>query len=532
MQTTTLNASVGNKNNTDYQNFLVLLNVRFHETVGSANLFTTDLDLWPVYLDNFSPELRQEHNCHACRQFIQRFGGLVTIDELGKIKSAVWDENDAPEEYKSSVQAMRLTIERRRVSGVFVSSEKVYGTPKTGDWVHLSLRAPAHLISVTKLYQPHQVIASKLENFKTVSHALSLYSSANLEIAVKLLKTDSLYRSEKLLGQAEWLLNLRNSINRHSLRYRDNIIWLAVASAPEGLCHPRSGMIGTLLDDIAARYEFNELARRFADKMRPDVYQRPQTPPSAGTVNQAEEIFKKLGAEKSLERRFAKLEDLTHTLWLPKAEAAKPDETGIFASLVVKGQEKPKDMAIPPIRVTFSKFARDVLPDADTIKLLTPQVGSYTSLLTAVHKDSPPIIQWDNGAYRNHVSWYVWRNGCHANQFGLAGGSWVDLTAITLKPNMWTGDYRNHGVGAVFIIKGAAEKNPPSMCLFPEILRSEFHPVRAVIEAYSQSKSPAGFDEQSAAGLMVQPNAGDHTLVNLRVVSKGSTVDYIVDRWE
>lgn len=42
------------------------------------SLFTTDIDLWPIYMDGFEdPEDRQYHNCHACRKFIQDFGNWI-----------------------------------------------------------------------------------------------------------------------------------------------------------------------------------------------------------------------------------------------------------------------------------------------------------------------------------------------------------------------------------------------------------------------------------------------------------------------
>ena len=55
---------------------------------GDARLFLTDADgLFDAYLDALSSE-RQEHNCHACCQFLSRFGGLVVVDQDGRLRSA------------------------------------------------------------------------------------------------------------------------------------------------------------------------------------------------------------------------------------------------------------------------------------------------------------------------------------------------------------------------------------------------------------------------------------------------------------
>ena len=124
-------------------------------------------------------------------------------------------------------------------------------------------------------------VLTKLEPF---DHSIR-YSLAQ---ALKLLKSEALYRSEKVLGQAQWLYDLHRALP--SRRNRDHVLWRAVAAAPAGFCHPRSSMIGTLLEDLAAGMPFDDVSRRFAEKMHPLLYQRPQAAPSAGNIAQAEKI--------------------------------------------------------------------------------------------------------------------------------------------------------------------------------------------------------------------------------------------------
>jgi hypothetical protein len=78
---------VGNVEDAEYDAYLARVNARF---VGNAAgpLFTTDVDgLWDAYLTSFDDAHRQHHNCHACRHFIERWAGLVTIDERGLVKA-------------------------------------------------------------------------------------------------------------------------------------------------------------------------------------------------------------------------------------------------------------------------------------------------------------------------------------------------------------------------------------------------------------------------------------------------------------
>ena len=80
------------QHDSEYNDYLATL------SLPNEALFTTGIDLWPIYLDSFAdPIERQYHNCHACRQFIQRFGTLVAVNsETGVIRSAVWHPGKAP----------------------------------------------------------------------------------------------------------------------------------------------------------------------------------------------------------------------------------------------------------------------------------------------------------------------------------------------------------------------------------------------------------------------------------------------------
>ena len=64
----------------------------FNESIkANEPLFTTNVEnLFDIYLNNLPEEGRQHYNCHACRDFINRYGGLVTIDsETGKTSPAM-----------------------------------------------------------------------------------------------------------------------------------------------------------------------------------------------------------------------------------------------------------------------------------------------------------------------------------------------------------------------------------------------------------------------------------------------------------
>lgn len=534
-------AKQGNDDDAEYDAFLARVQMRFTTNVegGKVPLFTTDAtELWAAYLDSFGPApaegeaagtARQYHTCNACRRFIERFGGLVTIDTEGRVASAIWDETDAPEHYKPAVAAMARLVRRAKVTGVFVSSEIVWGTPETGTWRHFAVVPPVSTIWNSRTQKAHERRAEKGQDFETVRRALGEFSLPNVELALTLLKTDALYRSEKVLGQAEWLQKLHVAQAAARGPARDNVLWRAIVTAPAGFCHPRSSMIGTLLEDIAAGMDFAEVSRRFATKMHPLSYQRPQAAPTAGAIAAAEKVMEQLGAAGALARRFARLDEV-QALWKPAAEKGVAPAGGVFGHLKPKGATSAPSMKVPAQTMTWAKFEREVLPTAEQIEIQAPLLGSYTSLVTAVNADAPPILQWDSPEKRNPVSWYFWAGGSSASQFGLSAGEFHKVNAVTLKPSMWNGGHEHQGAGVLFVIDGAADSRTPGACLFPEILRSELHGVRSVIEAYSQGAKMEGASEQSAAGLMLQK--GQPWNATVRVTLGGKSLEYRLDRWD
>lgn len=525
------NNTTGNLSDQDYHAYVSRINQRFTSKFndGKTPLFKTNADdLFTTFLDSLPPENRQYHNCSCCRNFVNRFGDLVTINDDGQTESAIWVIEDTPAYYQFAVHAMMQKIRKAKVVTPFLSSETEWGSPVTGIWRHLAVVQPAAMKYRRSVLTAGQKMAEKREDFKTVMYALNEFTQPMVEQAVKLLKTDSLYRSEKVLGAAEWLYDLH--VARAKAQIPANAIWRAVATAPAGFCHPRSSMIGTLLEDIAAGLDYSDIAARFKAKMHPLMYQRPQAAPRAGSIAQAEKIVEQLGVARSLERRFAQLSEL-QTIWTPAPARAPAQTGGVFGHLKPRDATEISDMKIPPITMTWDKFSRTVLPTAEQIKFYVSLVRqNFTAYTTAVHADAPPILQWDNEDRRNPVSTYLWNGGTLPSQWGLPSG-FVNVTGVSFRPNMWfEGNYPNQSQGVTFILEGARESRNGGLALFPEILKAEFHQIRSVIEAYSNRGELQDMANGTACGILLDKGSNWNHI--FRVTTAGQTVDYKLDRWD
>lgn len=523
----------GNIADLAYEMFLGRVRNRFLSNIEHRSLFTTDaIGLWDAYLDSFPAETRQYHVCIACRRFIERFGGLVTIDETGAQAPAIWDIEDADADHGPAITAMSKLLRRAAVTGVFLSSERTWGQPETKQWIHLHLHQPEARVFKDPLLNADQAMAEKLENYRNVQRALEEFPAPAVAQALTIINSEALYRSDKVIGPARFLGKLHADIEAAKSR-RSNIIWREIATAPSGFCHPRSSMIGTLLEDIISRKSFDDVSRRFAAKMDPRKYQHAQVAPSAGNIAQAEKVIAALGAEGSLARRFARVEEID-ALWRPAPPETPAAPGSVFGHITPKGDAPPPSMSIPAQTMTWEKFARTVLPTAKAIDLLVPHSGNFSGILTAVHPDAPPILRWDSPDRRNPFSWYLYPNGSPASNWALASGAWVPVTAITRQPSSWFGGLFTHqGDGALLVLKGARDLTAVGgLALFPENLKSEFHAIRSTIEAYSKAGNLAGREEASACGIKLEKGSADFR-AHVRVTdSAGVRLEFKLDRWD
>jgi hypothetical protein len=534
-------------NDEEFDDFLAGLQNRFTSIVLADPalknpLFTTDAfvdGLYEAYLAAFPADRRQHYSCHCCRRFIETYGGLVVVDDLGHTHSPIWDDSSPP------FAALNRLARRAKITGVFVASEKVYGVAKTPAkdkvtgrpvvWDHLAVAPPKALVYAPTLSRSAYERAAELkEDFKNVMRALDEFSADHVATALHLLDSESLYRSEKVIGPAKFLAQLHDIREKMPKDLARNLMWRVIANAPPGFAHPRSTMIGTLLEDIAGGKSFAEVSRAFGAKMNPTRYQRPTAAPKAQAIAEAEKIVAELGAAGSLRRRYARLEDL-QLLWRQYSNATTPSEGGVFSKLKAKGSEpKVTKLAIPPVVMTWEKFARTVLPNAEAITFI-PGYGSYNfaGLVTAADPDSPPILQWDTAKDRNPVSWYVYPGGSKATQFSLTPGKAVRVTGVALKPSMRGEKCPHQGTGVVFLLEGARDKREGSntLCLFPETLRNEFHGIRSVIEAYSRENQIEGIEEGNAFGIMIADGKSRENAI-FEVTVAGKITPYIIDRWD
>ena len=98
------------------------------------NLFYVEIDrdkIFQLYLDGFKEEEKQEFNCNCCKSFLRQYGGVVVI--IGNKKVSIWDNVEAPEQFKKSIQLINAYIHSLPIYSTFFAEQVKCGTNKNLD---------------------------------------------------------------------------------------------------------------------------------------------------------------------------------------------------------------------------------------------------------------------------------------------------------------------------------------------------------------------------------------------------------------
>lgn len=529
---------------------------RFRTQDPKTVLFDTDApDLFQVYLDAL-PMDRQIHTCNTCKKFINTYGRLVTIDDRGQQSSPFFVAGLDPESahgfYAPAVKALQDAVAKATVTGVFYTKEPQWGQARTGVWTHMAVTPAPHLLYADRVKDDYQAMAAKRQEYEGMILALygrkatddlpeaKPYTRELVESALTLLKGETLFGAAKVVGVAEWLHRL--IVAREGVRDKrvlNNLLWRTVSTCPIQYAFPRSGMLGTLLDDIADGLTFDVIKARFDKKMDPTVHMRPQVPPSVGNLRQAEALIQQLGVAAALHRRIAFTHEI-QKVWEPRTRSAPGQALpagSVFGHVEAKNRtpaQQAIDLKAPPKTITWQKFARDVLPTADSIEWFTPHRNTaLAAFTTAQEADAPPILKWDEPDARNPFAWYTYDKGSPASQWSLVPGEWTKVTAFALKPSLWQPGF-GADTGVIAVLEGCRDQNieGEGNALFPTFLHSDLHPVRASIEGYSKTAHMGNTKGTGLACGFVMDAGQDFTDNRFRVVSGGVTVIYKLDRWD
>jgi hypothetical protein len=474
------------------------------EPLPSTTLYRKSL--YDLFLKRLPAKSRQHYECRACREFVEKYGFAVWLDN-GKATSVFWRPRKVSPFFKHSVEDLRRYVESLPVTGRLVTKTAGWGV-QGGRWKHFFCNGRV---------MPD--VASHSEDKKLFERSAMAMSAAALSTAEHYLR---LWGTSKHLDMVVWFRAAQKAYLEaiaSNPSTSSNLAWDIVSKAPVGFCHIKNTCVGELCESISEGRSEQYCKHAYLKSTDGLSYQRP-TSLKGGQIDAAEKLFKEIDPS-ILERRQATLEDVQErAIWLPR------HRTDVWTSGVFSDLRTGACSAYG--RVTWASFLKRLLGVVRLQYLVPEGLNSYFAFNTSVHGGHP--FQWNHG-----VNWYMYYGGSLASRWGLRS-MWTDVLGVFLQPNEWGGsDIGGHG--AYFVLNGARDTNASQagLALFPEELRAEFRPVRAVMEARSKTGRLQLSEGRLAAGVCFQDKSFNNGTAGytFRVTGPGGHItEATVDRWE
>lgn len=345
----------------------------------------------PVFITN------TEHDCSCCKNFIRNLGNLVAIID-GKVET-VWDIQGAPYPYDVVAASMNDFVRAQPIAHIFRTTEYSYGAIQTVQrladgtakrWNHFhGAVAPKHL---TK--EPGTAIGSYNASVQVLRRGLEEFTPEILTTVVDLIEANALYRGAEHLASIQAFQKARNAWGKLDAAGKELFVW-ANAAAP--YARFRNTVIGTLMTDLAEGKDLEYAVKGFETKVAPTNYKRPTALITPGMIKTAMATIAELGLEPALERRFARISDVSvnNVLWVDNSVQGKM-KGGIENLLMGAVAVPTKDLKAEEI--TIDEFMSRVMPMTTSLKVLVKNAhqGNFMSLTAPAHEDSGKLFKWSN----------------------------------------------------------------------------------------------------------------------------------------
>lgn len=372
------------------------------ESFKHSQLYTVEPDrdkIWELYLDGFSTEIRQEHNCNCCKSFLRQYGGIVSIVNNKLI--SMWDI-EVEQEYQQSVKNIRDYIHSLPIKNVFLSTFAGLGTDKNiaqteeGPvvWEHFHVTLPKEVV-YKGASSVETIQGEKRDNKTVLKRSLDELTIDATETILELISQNSLYRGAEFKEMLESFLAIQKEYKNITTKEQDNYCWVRSITISPAISRIRNTSIGTLLIDLSNGRELDEAVNAFERVVAPTNYKRPNAIVTPRMVEEARKRLEELNLIDSLERRFANQGDVSidNILFTDKVNPM----SDVFADMSKDVVVNPKTLSKTE-DISIKDFINNVLPTAKGLEILVENshINNFVSLLTAVNKDSKTMFKWNN----------------------------------------------------------------------------------------------------------------------------------------
>jgi len=390
---------------TDFTKFSFPVNARLN-LLSKGELFVTDAtadEIWDTYLSAF-PEgtnpiykTRTEYDCSCCKNFVKNLGSVVAVVD-GKL-TTVWELDSLEYPFNIVAEKMHNFLTSKKVVGLFRTTEKTYGAKVTKqvlpegtiNWSHFYGDVATKFITST----PDKARGDYATTVQVFQRGLEELTTAAITEVQDLITGNSIYRGEEHKASVDKFSKLHAKYQKLSPSEKNIFVW---ENAKESVSRFRNTVIGTLVQDLSDGVDITKAVKSFEDKVAPENYKRPTALITQKMIDDAMKTIQELNIEDDLQRRLAKISDITinNVLW---ADKDSQDKMKSNLHTLLSATVKPKALKASETEVmSIEDFVSKILPKTKSMELLVKNSmqTNFVTLTTGLHEQQNQLFQWDN----------------------------------------------------------------------------------------------------------------------------------------
>ncbi len=376
-------------------------------------LFRVDIEsdwLWLNYLESF-PEgtnpmfrKRSEHDCSCCRGFVKTAGKLVSI----------WDVQDKLTDpaYKAVALALATEVKSKSIQNVFLYTERKIGQQETLEipstiWNHFCIEFPKrnrgreYIVSKKNIGER---LGERQADYGVMHRSLSELSLESVDTVLEMVGDGSLYRGEEnkfVLDEFRKLKAEFDKIKPNDVVQRSLFAWKTIDD-PEiarSIVRIRNTSIGTLLIDLSEDMNLEDAVKKYERVVAPTNYKRPTALVTKRMVEDARKAVADLGLTEALERRFAKLSDISvNDILFVNNETRRAMSRDAFDLVETTGRSMSGRDLSKIQEVSISEFIETILSKVSSVEVMLENryASNLVSLVAPQRNTSNSLFKWSN----------------------------------------------------------------------------------------------------------------------------------------
>ena len=254
---------------------------------------------------------------------------------------------------------------------------------------------------------PNEVISVR----NVFKRSLEEIAEESVLTVLELIAQNSLYKGEEWNSVLSDFLKLKKEYRKlKTAEQKENYAWEKSVKVGGVIGKIRNHSIGTLLINISEGMDLDVAVKKYEVIVAPSNYKRPKAIFTKQMLEEAKKKLETLGYLESLNRRYARLDDITvnNILFSNKDSARRVAGSNVFDDMMGDVSSNPKKFSKVE-EVPVDDFVKNVLPTVREIEVWLENKHStnFVSLIAPENKESPSMFKWDNAfswAYSGNIT--------------------------------------------------------------------------------------------------------------------------------